>query len=446
MSEPLLRVDGLKIDFETEAAMVHAVRGVSFDIMPGQTVALVGESGSGKSVTALSILKLLPSVATYPAGSIWFKGKDLLALSDQEIRGVRGNAISMIFQEPMSSLNPVYRVGAQIGESLRLHRKMSKKDAEARAVQLLRQVGIPAPEQRVRDYPHSLSGGMRQRVMIAMALACEPKLLIADEPTTALDVTIQAQILTLLRDLQRDTGMSVMLITHDLGVVAEVADFVVVMYAGRVVETARTEELFANPQHPYTRGLMGSLPGVRKRSESATAKQQDGSRRRLALGLSLLRRKEPPMLEIRLFDEPRPLPPEPVEEQFAIQDRRHQRRTQSIAVGEVTRAPLSLYSQILAILQAQADAPVPALRQALEGADDRNVVIWLDGVEQRLEDGMVHLHGGDPGEIEIGEVAGGIERKQYRTRDAASTHHAGQPAVGELGRPLAKPEELRLKP
>jgi len=175
----------------------------------------------------------------------------------------------------------VYRVGEQIGESLRLHRKLSKADAKARAVQLLKQVGIPAPEQRVNDYPHSLSGGMRQRVMIAMALACEPKLLIADEPTTALDVTIQAQILTLLRDLQRETGMSVMLITHDLGVVAEVADHVVVMYAGRVVETARTVDLFARPQHPYTRGLMGSLPGVRKRDESATARQQDGSRRRL---------------------------------------------------------------------------------------------------------------------------------------------------------------------
>ncbi len=283
MSGPLLEIRGLTTAFHTDEGSLRAVDDVSLVIPRGATVGVVGESGCGKSVTALSVMRLVPEPpGKLEAGEILFEGRDLMKLSEREMRGLRGNDIAMIFQEPMSSLNPVYRVGAQIGESLRLHRKMSKKDAEARAVQLLRQVGIPAPEQRVRDYPHSLSGGMRQRVMIAMALACEPKLLIADEPTTALDVTIQAQILTLLRDLQRDTGMSVMLITHDLGVVAEVADFVVVMYAGRVVETARTEELFANPQHPYTRGLMGSLPGVRKRSESATAKQQDGSRRRLA--------------------------------------------------------------------------------------------------------------------------------------------------------------------
>jgi microcin C transport system ATP-binding protein len=260
MSEPLLRVDGLKIDFETEAAMVHAVRGVSFDIMPGQTVALVGESGSGKSVTALSILKLLPSVATYPAGSIWFKGKDLLALSDQEIRGVRGNAISMIFQEPMSSLNPLHTVGRQVSEALMLHRGLSRSAARQRSIELLQEVGIPDPASRLDDFPHLLSGGQRQRVMIAMALANEPELLIADEPTTAIDVTIQAQILELLMALQAKRGMAILFITHDLGIVRKVADVTHVMTQGEIVERGPTAELFAHPQHPYTRKLLAAEP------------------------------------------------------------------------------------------------------------------------------------------------------------------------------------------
>jgi peptide/nickel transport system ATP-binding protein len=281
--ENLLEIRGLITAFHTDEGSLRAVDDVSIAIPKGATVGVVGESGCGKSVTALSVMRLVPEPpGKIEAGQILFEGRDLLQLSEREMRRLRGNDIAMIFQEPMTSLNPVYKVGDQIGEALRLHRGLSKAEAKAHAVALLKKVGIPAPEQRVDDYPHSLSGGMRQRVMIAMALACEPKLLIADEPTTALDVTIQAQILTLLRDLQRDTGMSVMLITHDLGVVAEVADWVVVMYAGRVVETARTEQLFADPRHPYTRGLLASLPGVRTRDQSATARQADGSRRHLA--------------------------------------------------------------------------------------------------------------------------------------------------------------------
>ncbi len=283
VSANLLEIKGLVTAFHTDEGSLRAVDDVSFVIPRGATVGVVGESGCGKSVTALSVMGLVPEPpGAVEGGEILFEGRDLLALHEREMRRLRGNEIAMIFQEPMSSLNPVYRVGAQIGESLRLHKGLNKAQAQARAVELLRQVGIPAPEQRVHDYPHSLSGGMRQRVMIAMALACEPKLLIADEPTTALDVTIQAQILALLRDLQRDTEMSVMLITHDLGVVAEVADWVVVMYAGKVVEKARTEDLFKNPKHPYTRGLLGSLPAVRKLEESAGARQADGSRRHLA--------------------------------------------------------------------------------------------------------------------------------------------------------------------
>ncbi|MEZ4329693.1 MAG: ABC transporter ATP-binding protein [Polyangiales bacterium] len=283
MPENLLEIRGLVTAFHTDEGSLRAVDDVSITIPKGATVGVVGESGCGKSVTALSVMRLVPEPpGRLEAGEILFEGRDLLKLSERDMRGLRGNELAMIFQEPMTSLNPVYRVGDQIGESLRLHRGLSKAAARARAVELLRKVGIPAPAQRVDDYPHSLSGGMRQRVMIAMALACQPKLLIADEPTTALDVTIQAQILALLRELQRDTGMSVMLITHDLGVVAEVADWVVVMYAGRVVETARTEQLFADPRHPYTRGLLASLPGIHALGESGTARQHDGSRRRLA--------------------------------------------------------------------------------------------------------------------------------------------------------------------
>jgi peptide/nickel transport system ATP-binding protein len=259
--QPLLRVTDLKTHFHTRDGVVRAVDGVSFDVLPGETLAVVGESGCGKSVTAMSILRLLPMPpARIAHGRIEFDGRDLLALSEPEMRKVRGNAISMIFQEPMTSLNPVLTIGRQIAEALVLHRGMSEKQALARAAEMLRKVHIPEAERRLAQYPHELSGGMRQRVMIAMALACGPRLLIADEPTTALDVTIQAQILELMRELRDDTGASIILITHDLGVVAEIAHRVVVMYAGRKVEEAPIEELFAAPRHPYTRGLLGSMP------------------------------------------------------------------------------------------------------------------------------------------------------------------------------------------
>jgi peptide/nickel transport system ATP-binding protein len=258
---PLLRVDGLKTHFHTRDGVVRAVDGVSFDVLPGETLAVVGESGCGKSVTAMSILRLLPMPpARIAEGRIEFDGRNLLDLTEPEMRKVRGNAISMIFQEPMTSLNPVLTIGRQISEALMLHRGMNEKAAMNRAGEMLRKVHIPEAERRLAQYPHELSGGMRQRVMIAMALACGPRLLIADEPTTALDVTIQAQILELMRELRDDTGASIILITHDLGVVAEIAHRVVVMYAGRKVEEAPIEELFAAPRHPYTRGLLGSMP------------------------------------------------------------------------------------------------------------------------------------------------------------------------------------------
>ncbi len=258
---PLLRVRDLVTTFRTDAGELRAVDGVSFDVPRATTVAVVGESGCGKSVTALSILRLVASPpGRIAAGKIELEGRDLLTLSEREIRAVRGNAISMIFQEPMTSLNPVYTVGWQIAEPLRLHQHKSRREARARAVELLRLVGIPEPETNVDAYPHQLSGGQRQRVMIAMALACEPKLLLADEPTTALDVTIQAQILELLRSLQERMSMSILLITHDLGVVAENATHVVVMYAGKVVESGPVREIFARPMHPYTRGLLESIP------------------------------------------------------------------------------------------------------------------------------------------------------------------------------------------
>jgi peptide/nickel transport system ATP-binding protein len=258
---PLLRVDGLKTHFNTRDGVVRAVDGVSFDVRPGETLAIVGESGCGKSVTAMSILRLLPMPpARIAGGRIEFDGRNLLDLTEPQMRGVRGNLVSMIFQEPMTSLNPVLTVGRQIAEVLVLHRGLSQRDALAQAVEGLRKVQISEPERRVRQYPHELSGGMRQRVMIAMALACGPRLLIADEPTTALDVTIQAQILDLMRKLRAETGASIILITHDLGVVAEMAQRVVVMYAGRKVEEADVDVLFAHPRHPYTRGLLGSMP------------------------------------------------------------------------------------------------------------------------------------------------------------------------------------------
>ncbi len=256
----LLSVENLQTHFGTPDGVVRAVEGVSFAINAGETVAIVGESGCGKSVTSMSILRLIPTPPGKMAGRIMFEGRDLLALSELEMRGIRGKDISMIFQEPMTSLNPVLTIGRQIGESLRLHEGLSAREAERRAVDILTLVGIPAPERRVKEYPHQLSGGMRQRVMIAIALACNPKLLIADEPTTALDVTIQAQILDLMRDLQSRLGSAIMLITHDLGVVAEMAQRVVVMYAGRKVEEGRVEDIYANPLHPYTRGLLGAVP------------------------------------------------------------------------------------------------------------------------------------------------------------------------------------------
>jgi peptide/nickel transport system ATP-binding protein len=259
--KPLLRVENLRTHFHTRDGVVRAVDGVSFEVHAGETLAIVGESGCGKSVTSLSILRLLPMPpARFVEGRVVFEERDLLQLPETDMRAIRGNAIAMIFQEPMTSLNPVLTVGRQIAEALVLHRGLSFADATARAIEMLRKVHIPEAERRVTQYPHELSGGMRQRVMIAMALACGPRLLIADEPTTALDVTIQAQILELMRELRDATGAAIILITHDLGVVAEMAHRVVVMYAGRKVEEAPVEELFARPRHPYTVGLLGSMP------------------------------------------------------------------------------------------------------------------------------------------------------------------------------------------
>ncbi|MDY4969585.1 MAG: ABC transporter ATP-binding protein [Lachnospiraceae bacterium] len=256
----LLEVNNLKTEFKVKRGIVNAVNDVSFSVDKGEILAIVGESGSGKSVTSLSIMGLIRKPGRVAGGTILFDGEDLSGKNAKEMDKIRGDKISMIFQEPMTSLNPVYRVGDQIVESILTHTKMNKKEARAHAVEMLRLVGIPSPEQRVDDYPHQMSGGMRQRVMIAMALACDPELLIADEPTTALDVTIQAQILDLIKRLRDEIGMAVMLITHDLGVVAETADKVVVMYCGRVVEQADVKELFTDPLHPYTQGLLASIP------------------------------------------------------------------------------------------------------------------------------------------------------------------------------------------
>lgn len=256
----LLEVENLQTHFRTPDGINRAVDGVSFVVNEGETLAIVGESGCGKSVTAMSILRLIPEPPGKIAGSIKFMGKELLNMSDKEMRAIRGDAISMIFQEPMTSLNPVLKIRRQLVETLRLHQKISDEQAGARALELMNLVGIAEPERRLDEYPHQLSGGMRQRVMIAMALACDPKLLIADEPTTALDVTIQAQILDLMADLKHKIGAAIVLITHDLGVVAEVAERVMVMYAGRKVEEAPVKELFANPLHPYTQGLLGAVP------------------------------------------------------------------------------------------------------------------------------------------------------------------------------------------
>ncbi|MEE2831589.1 MAG: ABC transporter ATP-binding protein [Candidatus Latescibacterota bacterium] len=266
-ASPILEVRDLRTSFHTREGEGRAVDGVSFHLDRGETLGLVGESGCGKSVTALSILGLVAPPGRIGGGQILLSGRDLLTLPEKDMRQVRGDEVAMVFQEPMSSLNPVLTCGRQIEEAVRLHQGGSRQEAKARAIEMMHLVGIPAPEQRVDDYPHQLSGGMRQRVMIAIALSCSPDVLIADEPTTALDVTIQAQILELLEKLQAEFHMAILLITHDLGVVAEVADRVAVMYAGQIVETATTKDLFASPRHPYTRGLLRSIPHLDGRQE-----------------------------------------------------------------------------------------------------------------------------------------------------------------------------------
>jgi len=258
--QPLLKVNNLKTYFFTDDGVVKAVDGVNFEVYPGETLGIVGESGCGKSVTSLSILRLLDEKGKIVDGEIIFEGKDLVKLDENEMREIRGNDIAMIFQEPMVALNPVYTVGDQIMEAIILHQKVHKDEARKIAIDMLRKVGIPEPEKRVDEYPHELSGGMRQRAMIAMALSCHPKLLIADEPTTALDVTIQAQILELMKQLQKDLGMAIIMITHDLGVIAEISDRVAVMYAGKMVEYTDVKRLFKNPKHPYTWALLNAIP------------------------------------------------------------------------------------------------------------------------------------------------------------------------------------------
>jgi peptide/nickel transport system ATP-binding protein len=271
-SSDLLAVEDLRVTFrDQEGRITHAVDGVDFTLARGRTLGIVGESGCGKSVTSLAIMGLLPRDTAQVTGRVRFEGRDLLKAQDSTLRALRGDRLAMIFQEPMTSLNPAYTVGDQVAEAIIRHRKVSSAKAHRQAVEMLRKVRIPAPEQRALDYPHKLSGGMRQRVMIAMALACGPEVLIADEPTTALDVTIQAQILELLRGIQEDTGAAIVLITHDLGVVAEICDEVAVMYAGQVVERAPVEDLFTFPQHPYTVGLLGSLPRLDARQARLAA-------------------------------------------------------------------------------------------------------------------------------------------------------------------------------
>jgi peptide/nickel transport system ATP-binding protein len=264
-STPLLRIRDLVVEFKTEKGVIRALDGISFDVMQGEALGIVGESGCGKSVTALSILKLIPNPpGRIASGSIELDGVDVVAQPEDKMRKVRGELASMIFQEPMTALNPVYTIGNQMIEVIRVHQKMSKAEARRRAIEMLRTVNIESPEKRIDQYPHELSGGMRQRVMIAMALSCSPKLLIADEPTTALDVTVQAQVMEEMNRLQQELHMGLILITHDLGVIAETCSRVVVMYCGKIIETADTKELYANPRHPYTRGLLESIPRVRK--------------------------------------------------------------------------------------------------------------------------------------------------------------------------------------
>jgi len=259
----VLEVKNLKTHFNTDKGVVKAVDGVTFDLIEGKTLGVVGESGCGKSITAMSVMRLIDRNGGIVDGTIMYEGRDLAKISMDEMRKIRGNDISIIFQEPMTSLNPVFRIGDQIVEAIKLHQDLSKEEAHDKAVNMLKLVGIPRAERVVYDYPHQLSGGMRQRAMIAMALACDPKILIADEPTTALDVTIQAQILALMNDLKSKTNTAIMLITHDLGVVAQMADDVIVMYSGKVVESAEVKELYGNPKHPYTQGLLDSIPDVK---------------------------------------------------------------------------------------------------------------------------------------------------------------------------------------
>jgi len=312
--DALLEVSGLEVEFKTRRGAALVLNGVDFRLHAGETLCVVGESGCGKSMTALALLRLIPTPpGRIRVGSVKLRGEDLLHASEARMRQVRGNRISMIFQEPMTSLNPVFTVGNQIGESLRLHVGLDARQARERAIEMLRQVGIPAPERRVDDYPHQLSGGMRQRVMIAMALACRPDILIADEPTTALDVTVQAQIFDLLRDLQRDKGTAILLITHDMGAVAEMADRVMVMYAGRVIEHGSAERLLSSPRHPYTRGLIECLPelGARRDDERAELPEIPGVvpsiwelgcgcafRERCPGALARCATEVPPMLEV----------------------------------------------------------------------------------------------------------------------------------------------------
>ena len=271
MAQPLLTISDLHVSFFTEQGEVRAVRGIDLEIQPGQTLALVGESGCGKSATALSIMRLIESPGRIVSGSLVYNGRDLVRLSEAELRSIRGKSIGMIFQEPMTSLNPVFTIGHQIGEVFRLHQGLSLREADREAGRLLETVGIPSPRQRLEHYPHELSGGMKQRVMIAMALACRPDLLIADEPTTALDVTVQAQILDLLTRLQDEMGMAILLITHNLGVVAQFAQDVAVMYAGKIIERAQVRPLFQNPLHPYTQALLYAVPRRGHRSERLAA-------------------------------------------------------------------------------------------------------------------------------------------------------------------------------
>lgn len=267
MSQSILEINDLKTSFFTDDGEVPAVANVSFSVKPGEILGVVGESGCGKSVTSLSVMGLVPPPGKIVAGNIRFKDEELTTATERRMRQIRGNEIAMIFQEPMTSLNPVFTIGSQLIEGIRLHHRLSKKEAKIRAVQMLRKVGMPRAEELLKEYPHQLSGGMRQRVMITMAMACEPELLIADEPTTALDVTIQAQILDLMKRLNDDLNTSILLITHDLGVVADVCDRIVVMYAGKVVEEGSVRSLFKNPQHPYTEGLIQSVPDMRSKQK-----------------------------------------------------------------------------------------------------------------------------------------------------------------------------------